>query len=152
MPAPVMTSNVTMPMRATTWDPVTDKRIKQLDPRVQQPATNFVNDTQDWTGTRLRVNEGYRSPQDQDKLYAQGRTAPGNIVTNARGGQSYHNYGKAIDVVIMNNSQPDWSKPITPDIASYGKQQGFDWGGDWNGFKDNPHFEMPLGQTLGSQR
>jgi RHS repeat-associated protein len=150
--SPVMTNNITMPMRPTTWDAVTDKRINQLDPRVQQPATNFVNDTQDWMGVKLRVNEGYRSIEDQDKLYAQGRSAPGNVVTNAKGGQSYHNYGKAIDVVIVNNGQPDWSQPITPEIAQYAKQQGFQWGGDWNtSFKDYPHFQMPLGQSIATQ-
>jgi peptidoglycan LD-endopeptidase CwlK len=152
MTAPVMTNNINIPVRTKTWDPVTDKRISELDPRVQQPATNFVNDTQDWLGVKLRVNEGYRSVEEQDKLYAQGRTAPGNTVTNAKGGQSYHNYGKAVDVVIMTNGQPDWSRPITPDIAAYAKQQGFQWGGDWNtSFKDYPHFQMPLGQTIPTQ-
>jgi len=141
-----MTNTITVPMRTTTWDPVTDKRISELDSRVQQPATNFINNT--WMGVKLRVNEAYRSVEDQDKLYAQGRSAPGNIITNAKGGQSYHNYGKAIDVVIMTNGQPDWSKPITPDIAAYGKQQGFEWGGDWNTLKDYPHFQMPLGQAV----
>jgi RHS repeat-associated protein len=148
MPTPVMTGNVAMPMRSKTWDPVTDRRISELDPRVQEPAREFVNDTQDWTGVKLRINEGYRSVAEQDKYYAQGRTAPGNIITNAQGGQSYHNYGKAVDVVIMTNGQPDWSKQITPDVAAYGKQQGFEWGGDWRGFKDYPHFQMPLGQSI----
>jgi RHS repeat-associated protein len=148
MPTPVMTGNVPMPTRPKTWDPVTDRRISELDPRVQQPAREFINDTQDWTGVKLRVNEGYRSAAEQDKYYAQGRTTPGSVITNAKGGQSYHNYGKAIDVVIMTNGQPDWSKPITRDIAAQGKQQGFEWGGDWKGFKDYPHFQMPLGQSL----
>jgi LAS superfamily LD-carboxypeptidase LdcB len=152
MPTPVMTNNITVPMRTTTWDPVTDQRISQLDSRVQKPATNFINDTQDWMGVKLRVNEGFRSIEDQDKLYAQGRSTPGNVVTNAKGGQSYHNYGKAIDVVIMSNDQPDWSQPITPEIAQYAKEQGFQWGGDWNtSFKDYPHFQMPLGQSIPAQ-
>ena len=149
MPKPVMGSQIPKPTRATTWDATTDKRIAELDPRVRQPATNFINDTQDWTGVKLRANEGYRSVSDQDKYYAQGRTAPGNIVTNAKGGESYHNYGKAMDVVIMTNGQPDWSKQITPAIAAYGKQQGFEWGGDWKGqLRDYPHFQMSLGQSI----
>lgn len=154
MPTPTMTA-VTEPMRHETWDPVTDKRIAQLDSRVQQPATNFINDTQDWTGTTLRVNEGYRSIADQNATYAKGRDAHGNIVdlskvvSYAKGGQSYHNYGKAIDVVMITNGQPDWGQPITPEIASYGTAQGFEWGGSWSGtFQDYPHFEMPLGQVI----
>jgi hypothetical protein len=102
-------------------------------------------------GVKLRVNEGYRSIEDQDKLYAQGRTTPGPVVTWAKGGQSYHNYGLALDVVIMTNGQPDWSKPITPAIAAYGKQQGFQWGGDFPtqpvNKQDLPHFEMTFGQS-----
>lgn len=136
--------------KTTTWDPVTDQRISQLDPRLQQPATNFINNTESELNVQLRVNQGYRSPEEQNKLYEQGRTTPGNIVTNAKGGESYHNYGLALDVVRMENGQPNWSKPITPDIAKIGTQQGFSWGGSWQSFKDYPHFEMSFGQSIKS--
>jgi LAS superfamily LD-carboxypeptidase LdcB len=147
-------ANITKPTptpapRTTTWDPVTDQRIKQLDPRVQQPATNFVNNTESQAGVQLRVTTGYRSVEEQNRLYNQGRTTPGNVVTNARGGQSYHNYGRAIDVVIMEDGQPNWQKRIDDNVANIGIQQGFNWGGNWSGgFQDYPHFEMPLGQTI----
>ena len=49
-------------------------------------------------GYRLDITSGFRSVADQNTLYAQGRTQPGNIVTNARGGRSLHNYGLAVDV------------------------------------------------------
>jgi len=135
--------------RTTTWDPVTDQRIKRLDSRVQQPATNFVNNTESQAGVQLRVTTGYRSIEEQNRLYNQGRTTPGNVVTNARGGQSYHNYGRAIDVVIMEDGQPNWQKRIDDNVANIGAQQGFSWGGNWSGgFQDYPHFEMPLGQKI----
>ena len=70
-------------------------------------------------------------------------------MTNARGGQSYHNYGRAIDVVIMEDGQPNWQKRIDDNVANIGAQQGFSWGGNWSGgFQDYPHFEMPLGQKI----
>lgn len=79
-------------------------------------------------------------------------TEEGNIVTYSKGGQSYHNYGLAIDFAIQlkdgrviwdmehdgnNNNQFDWMEVV--DIA---KNLGFEWGGDWQGFKDYPHFQM----------
>jgi len=96
---------------------------------------NFVNNTELQTGIQLRVTEGYRSNERQDSLYAQGRTTPGSIVTYARGGESNHNSGRAMDVVIMGNGTPDWT-PITPEIAQYGTREGFDWGGNWIQFRD----------------
>jgi RHS repeat-associated protein len=148
-PTNITTQNQQLPTpKTTTWDPVTDQRISQLDPRVQQPATNFINNTESELNVQLRVVQGYRSIDEQNKLYAQGRTAPGNKVTNAKGGESYHNYGLAVDVVRMENGQPNWKQPITEDIANIGIQQGFSWGGSWNSFKDYPHFEMPFGQSI----
>lgn len=148
MPTPIRPSPVPTP-KTTTWDPITDQRIKQLDPRVQQPATNFVNNAESQAGVQLRVTTGYRSIEEQNRLYNQGRTTPGNVVTNARGGESYHNYGRAVDVVIMEDGQPNWQKRIDENVANIGIQQGFDWGGNWSGsFRDYPHFEMPLGQSI----
>lgn len=49
-----------------------------------------------------------RSNEEQDALYAQGRTVPGKIVTNAHAGQSAHNYGLAIDFVPLENGKPRW--------------------------------------------
>lgn len=130
-------------LKSKTWDPKTNDRIKQLDPRIQQAAINFVNDVETELGVRLRVTDGYRTDKEQNRLYAQGRTSPGKKVTHAKAGESYHNYRLAFDVVRMKGSQPDWTK-ISPDIAAIGKRYGFAWGGDWKGKKnDAPHFEKP---------
>jgi RHS repeat-associated protein len=143
-----MSENSNLSRVLSTWDPVTDKRIMELDPQVQRPATSFINITEAALDTRLRVTQGYRTIEEQNRLYEQGRSTPGNIVTNVRGGESYHNYGRAIDVVVMEQGQPNWNKPITHDIADLGIDQGFSWGGSWSGFRDYPHFEMPLGQSI----
>jgi len=69
-------------------------------------------------GLKILVYCGYRSNEDQEKLYKQGRSAKGNIVTNARAGQSFHNYGRAIDYVPVKNGETSWD-----DTASYVKAQ-----------------------------
>jgi RHS repeat-associated protein len=128
-------------------DPINTKMIAGLDSRLQQPATDFLNWAHYAYGVDLRITQGYRSIADQNAKYAQGRTTPGSIITNAKGGQSYHQYGLAFDVVIMNNGVPNWSKIVSPDIVNLAKSFGFEWGGSWQSFKDNPHFQMTFGQT-----
>ena len=90
---------------------------------------------------------GYRSAKEQDELYKQGRTKPGNIVTNAKGGYSQHNWGVAFDIAM--NHDIDGDKKVTDDtwnlkgfksVAKLAKSVGLSWGGDWKSFKDNPHF------------
>ncbi|PWB38389.1 MAG: hypothetical protein C3F02_03480 [Parcubacteria group bacterium] len=141
---------VSQAQKTTTWDSVSNERIKQLDPRLQQPVVNFINNTESELDTQLRVTQGYRSIEEQDKLYNQSRTNPptGPWVTNAEGGQSYHNYGLAIDVVVMKNGQANWKKPISQDIANIANKQGFEWGGNWAApSTDYPHFQMTFGQS-----
>jgi|GEM_PF-3594308 len=148
--------------RTTTWDPITNQRIGRLDSRVQQSATNFINDTESSLGIQLRVAESYRTGSQQNLYYARGRnqeqlnaaglndvTARPDLqsITNATAGRSYHNYGRAIDVVPVVNGREDWNKPITQEIANVGAQQGFGWGAS---FGDRPHFEMSLGQSINS--
>lgn len=102
-------------------------------------------------GIYVQITSGYRSFAEQNKLYAQGRTAPGKIVTNAKGGQSNHNYGLAIDYVLLSADgkkalwtvNEKWRR-----VAQIGKSLGFSWGGDWKSFKDYPHLEMMGGMTL----
>lgn len=92
-----------------------------------------------------------RSVEEQNALYAQGRTTPGPIVTKAKGGQSWHNFGLAIDVVPLVAGKAMWdeSNPIWRALADIAKKQGLSWGGDWTGgFRDIPHFEWHPGLTL----
>lgn len=95
-------------------------------------------------GIYVLITDGYRSFAEQDALYAQGRTKPGKIVTNAKGGQSNHNFGIAVDFCLTNKEgtaaywtvNKDWKR-----VAAIAKSKGFEWGGDWTSFKDNPHLE-----------
>jgi peptidoglycan L-alanyl-D-glutamate endopeptidase CwlK len=100
----------------------------------------------------------YRSFEEQDRLFAKGRTAPGKKVTGARGGESWHNYGVAADLAFYNEGgNITW--PETGDYARlwtrYGelaKQQGLRWGGDWTGLVDRPHIEYHPGYGDGQSR
>jgi peptidoglycan L-alanyl-D-glutamate endopeptidase CwlK len=96
-------------------------------------------------GIYICVAQGYRSKADQDALYAIGRSKSGKIVTNAKGGQSNHNYGVAVDLCLYSadGKTVSWQTggPFSKVVAAM-KAEGFKWGGDWRSFKDNPHFEL----------
>ena len=99
-------------------------------------------------GIKLRVVSALRTWAEQDELYAQGRTKSGKIVTNARAGQSLHNFGLAIDVVEIKNGKALWKNPNWNKIAALGKSIGFAWGGNFKTIKDKPHFEKRFGRSL----
>ena len=94
------------------------------------------------------------------ELYAQGRTKKGKIVTNAKAGYSWHNYGLAIDICILfdtNNDGTFETASFKVDkywmiVTNYLKSKGWNWGGDWKTFKDYPHFEITHGFSLSEAR
>jgi peptidoglycan LD-endopeptidase CwlK len=98
-------------------------------------------------GIDLRVTSTLRTFQQQAELYAQGRTKPGKKVTNAKPGQSWHNYGLAFDVCPFYRDKPSWNSRHWERIGTLGKQLGLSWGGDWLR-PDRPHFEYHPNLTL----
>lgn len=102
----------------------------------------------------MRVVSDFRSVEEQNALYAQGRTVRGQIVTNAPGGSSWHNYGLAVDVAFNNaNGQPSW--PDNANWSRYGElavERGLEWGGNWRGIADRPHIEYHPGLGAGEAR
>ncbi|CAB5187476.1 Peptidase M15B, partial [uncultured Caudovirales phage] len=107
------------------------RRIEDLTPAVQQRAKALVSAAKD-AGIDLLITSTYRSNEEQAALYAQGRTKPGAIVTNARPGDSYHNWRCAFDVVPLRNGKPVWSTS-GPDgdlwrkIGEMGEAVGLEW-------------------------
>lgn len=94
------------------------------------------------------VYQGLRTAAQQNALYAQGRTAPGQVVTKARAGFSNHNYGLAVDVVPYLSGQSgalNWNEksPQFQAMVAALKAQGLVYGGDWKTFPDNDHFQLP---------
>lgn len=113
-------------------------------------------------GVPIVITQGLRTIAEQDALYAQGRTKPGQIVTNARGGYSYHNFGVAIDFALLlpdggvswdtrrdgdGDGIADWDE-----VVAQAKRIGWEWGGDWRSFTDLPHFEMTFGLSTADYR
>lgn len=135
-------------LKEKTWDFHSDRRINTLHPLVRAKAKEFIIRAEKELGIKLRVTSALRTWAEQDELYAKGRTTSGKIVTNAKGGQSLHNYGLAIDVVEIRNGSAIWNNSRWNEIAALGKSLGFSWGGDWRSFKDKPHFEIKFGRSL----
>jgi len=125
-------------------DPITTQRVNELHPRAIPVFTDFINECESTLNTTFRVTMGLRTIDEQNKLYAQGRTVPGQIVTNAPGGTSYHNYGLAVDICELVNGQPDWNFD-TSKLQGIATKYGLEWGGNWVHLKDRPHFELRLG-------
>ena len=90
----------------------------------------------------LGFSTGYRSAAEQDALYAKGRTAPGSIVTNARGGYSQHNWGIAADF-FRNVKGHEWETPFFEIVGPMAEKLGLGWGGRWTDFVDMPHLYLP---------
>ncbi|WP_397538458.1 M15 family metallopeptidase [Rummeliibacillus pycnus] len=128
-----------------------------LDPIVDEMKNKLINDAANQK-IDVIITEGIRSFAKQDELYQQGRTTRGKIVTNTRAGESFHNYGLAFDYALLDkngeiiwdtnydgngNGKSDWFE-----VADIGKKLGFNWGGDWIGFKDYPHLQMTFGLSI----
>ncbi|CAH1190266.1 hypothetical protein PAECIP111893_00251 [Paenibacillus plantiphilus] len=144
-----------------TLDQVKSKSAKRLEgllPAVHAAAVKLIERTYA-RGVPIIITQGLRTIEYQNELFAQGRTKPGPIVTNARGGKSFHNYGVAIDFALLlpdgrtcswdmtrdgnGNKLKDWME-----VVDEAKKLGFEWGGDWPHFKDNPHLQMTFGLTI----
>ena len=103
-------------------------------------------------GIYLIITEGFRSKEYQDSLYAQGRTKPGKIVTNAKGStwSSQHMWGIAFDIAI-NDSKLLYDATTIRKVAVIAKGIGLGWGGDWKSIVDTPHFYLPKWGSTTSQ-
>lgn len=135
--------------------------VAALHPVVEEMAGKLVADAEK-AGITVRITQGLRSHDEQERLYEKGRSTEGAIVTYARGGESYHNYGLAVDFALEDrrgnviwdmeydgnrNGRADWYE-----VADLAKQLGFSWGGDWTSFKDYPHLQMDFGYSLSELR
>lgn len=131
------------------------RNIKDLHPDLQPVAQEFVHKcTMD--GIDILITCTFRSSDEQDRLYSQGRSMPGGIVTNAKGGQSAHNYmlgdgtlaSKAFDVVPLRNGKCIWGTSghdgeIWRCVGKIGMDLGLNWyGAPGSKFFEMPHFQM----------
>lgn len=150
-------------------DKVSLKRIEKLHPLVREEVKNIIRECDDaLTGrAKVRITQGFRTFEEQARLYAIGRTKKGRKVTNARAGRSIHNYGFAVDICMMIdgkkaswNTAKDWDNDRISDWYECVKifaKYGWIWGGNWKKFKDLSHFEKrsiptPKGEVRNSWR
>lgn len=150
-----------------SFDKRTEKSIRTMLIPTQRKAREFMKDIGQVglsQGLSVRILSGTRTFDEQNELYAQGRTSPGDVVTNARAGYSNHNFGIAWDVGIFNekseyiddliDKKMMTSKAVDAEykkVGAYGKARGLFWGGEWTK-PDYPHFQMRDNNELASIR
>ena len=134
-------------------DTITQKRIDKLHPIVRDEVKKIIAECDAaLTGkAKIRITQGLRTFDEQTQLYAIGRTKAGKKVTNAKAGQSIHNYGLAVDMCLIIDGKTaswdtakDWDDDKIADWYECVKifaKHGWQWGGNWKTFKDLPHFE-----------
>jgi len=125
----------------TSFDGRSETNIQTLLPAAQTKAREFMKAVVG-AGITIKIISGTRTFAEQDALYRQGRDLPGSKVTNARGGQSNHNFGVAWDIGVFRNGQYLDESPVYRQVGGIGKGLGLEWGGDWKSMTDEPHFQM----------
>jgi peptidoglycan L-alanyl-D-glutamate endopeptidase CwlK len=123
---------------------MSSRALNVLNPVFRSKVQPFL-DNAIAAGLDVLVYCTMRTFTEQDMLYAQGRTKPGKIITNARAGQSAHNFGLAFDGAPLVGGKIDWD-PENPVWALYGKvatESGLEWAGNWVSFKEYPHIQLP---------
>jgi len=125
------------------------RSLDDLIPPAKERVERFLSLCKD-EGIDLLVTSTYRDNESQQALYEQGRTTAGKVVTNAKAGDSWHNWRCAVDVVPMVNGKPNWDglHPVWDQIGKLGEQAGLEWAGRWRTFKELAHFQYTGGLTL----
>jgi len=125
------------------------RSLKDLQPKVQLMAEEFVENCSQ-AGIEILIYCTLRSKEEQDALYAQGRTVSGKIVTNARGGDSWHNYGCAFDWVPLVAGKPQWdNQPLYSRAGIIAEGVGLEWAGRWTGkLRETAHCQFRDGRSL----
>ncbi len=120
------------------------KSLEDLHPEAAVLAQQLLDECES-RDIFIFVTSTLRTFFEQDELFAQGRTKPGPKVTNARGGESNHNHGRAFDIAFRSPPAADPFDDANPweTVGEIGKALGLEWGGDWTRFPDRPHFQLP---------
>lgn len=131
-----------------SWDK-SEGVINKLHSSIQPYAKKLLEKAAE-DNIQLIVTDGLRTNAEQQRLYDQGRTTPGAVVTNAKPGTSWHNHGLAFDVAIYVNGRATWpnDQALWNRVGAIGQSIGLEWGGAWTSFHDNPHFQRIQGLTI----
>lgn len=118
-------------------------KLSDLEP-VTRKQVSLLIEAMRALGHPVRATCTYRSGEEQDELYSWGRTKVGKKVTNAKSGESPHNWRAAADFVFVKEG---WNGPWDL-LGREARRVGLVWGGDWKSFKDRPHVERKDWKTL----
>jgi peptidoglycan L-alanyl-D-glutamate endopeptidase CwlK len=149
--------------------------VEALHPKIRDEVKSTIDQAENKLGqyTAVRITQGGRTFAESDHLYQIGRTIKGanarpgkpmgDIVSNSKAGQSYHNYFLALDFCVLydkdkngtfesiswnllsdmdKDGESDWME-----VVKIFKAAGYTWGGQWLSIKDNPHFEKTFGHN-----
>ena len=131
---------------------INSRDVKDLVEPVQSRARAFVAACKK-QGIDILITSTYRDYESQNALYAQGRTKAGRRVTNARGGQSWHNFRCAFDFVPLVNGKAQWNDLRTfRKCGEIAESVGLEWAGRWKSFPEMAHCQYTGGKTLAQLR
>lgn len=119
--------------------------ITLCHPRLQCLAAELIKECAK-QGLQIKIGETFRTVAEQDAFYAQGRTKPGNKVTNARGSSysSFHQWGTAFDIYRADGRGAYYDADgFFSRVGAIGVSLGLEWGGNWKSIPDRPHFQLP---------
>ena len=124
---------------------INSRDIKELHPKVASLCLALIRQCEQ-AGIDLLITSTYRDTASQNALYAQGRTTSGKKVTNAKAGQSFHNYRVAFDFVPIVNGKAQWNdKELFNRVGIIGENLGLTWSGRWVKFPELVHFQLNNG-------
>lgn len=128
---------------------INSRSLDELNPKVKKLCEAFIAKCHE-QGIDVCITSTYRDGECQDALYAQGRTKPGSIVTNARAGQSYHNWRVAFDFCPIVNGKAQWKdNDLFVTCGHIGEEVGLEWAGRWSGkLKETAHLQFTGGLSL----
>jgi peptidoglycan L-alanyl-D-glutamate endopeptidase CwlK len=127
---------------------INSRKIDDLHPIVQKKCLDFIHECKG-QGIDVIITSTYRDAESQNALYAQGRTSPGKKVTNAKAGQSYHNWKVAFDFCPIVNGKAQWDDLDTfTKCGEIAESLGMEWAGRWKSFKELAHCQFTGGLKL----
>lgn len=132
-------------------DKISERRIDLLHPMARGVFKDFIEECERTKNITLRITEGLRTWEEQAKIYAQGRTTPGKIVSYAPPGKSWHNYGLAIDIALLDEGKLKWDLDYKS-LENISLAHGLTWGGNFvvkgKPFPDYPHYQITFGKRI----